>query len=248
MRKYRSFSYRDTNLKVLCSNFNLVVDEIVKQRKLLERYIASHPEFRVALEPIELVGNAPCIAQRMSEASRLAGIGPMAAVAGTLAQAGVEKAIEENIEEAIVENGGDIYIVSDQEVLTGIYGGRGEGGAHLAFRLKPDELPVAICSSSSYMGHSRSFGECELATVVSENAALADCAATLLCNSIRSARDLESSLEKVGSIEGVRGAMAVRDGKYGFFGNLPELTGHNDKALETKITRDSLSSSLSRKD
>lgn len=239
MRTFRSFSYKDTNLKVACELFDDVVDEIVAQRKILEQYIRDHPFFATSLVPVELKKGAPEIAAKMHCASQKTGLGPMASVAGTLAQCGVEKAMAMGCSEAIVENGGDMFLAAKEDVLVGIHSGDSKFENNLAFRIT--KTPVAICSSSSRMGHSLSFGNCGLATVVSSDAALADSAATLLCNTICRVEDISMSLEKVGSIDGIDGALAILDGRIGLFGSLPPIVKNQDGATSKKVTRDKFS-------
>ncbi len=238
MRVYRSFSWKDTNLRVACDAFDRVTETIVTQRRLLERYIARHPEFQTTLVPIVLLDEAPEAARRMAAAADRTGLGPMASVAGTLAQLGVEAAEAAGCREAIVENGGDVFILSDTVVTIGIYAGNNAIGNKLAFRIDPQDLPLSLCSSSSKMGHSLSFGQCELATVVSKDAALADSAVTLACNLIKTERDLTPVLNDVGTITGIDGIFAVKNGKIGMFGRLPDLVRNQDAATRDKITRD----------
>ena len=88
------------------------------------------------------------------------------------------------------------------------------------------------------MGHSLSFGDCELATVVAKDAALADSAATLVCNSISSENNVEQVLEKVGQIEGIGGILVVKNNRIGLWGNLPKLVRNHDQETKRKITRD----------
>lgn len=241
MRTFRSFSYKDTNLRVASDCFDLVTRTILAQRKELERYIRLHPLFQSSLESIPLLDSAPTIARRMSAAAYITGLGPMASVAGTLAQFGVEAALDAGYKEAIVENGGDMFIASDSSVTIGIYAGGNDIGTNLAFDLQPEELPLAVCSSSSRMGHSLSFGSCDLATVVAKEAALADSAATLVCNRIRSVQDIETVLNEVGTLGGIRGILAVNNGKIGIWGDLPRLVRNMDVDTTSKITRDSRS-------
>lgn len=238
MRGYRSFSWKDTNLRVASPAFDLVTRTVVDQRRTLERYIARHPEFLSSLVPVVLLDEAPEVARRMAAASVLTGLGPMAAVAGTLAQMGAEAAMDAGCPEAIVENGGDIFIHSNTEVTIGIYAGDNAIAGKLAFRLDPATLPLALCSSSSHMGHSLSFGRCDLATVVARDGALADSAVTLVCNLIKSERDLTPVLNDVGAITGIDGILAVKDGKIGLWGRLPELVRNQDRDSRGKITRD----------
>ncbi len=236
MRTYRRFSYKDSNLRIACDLFDVVVEEVMAQRKQLEKYIRQQPEFVTALTPIPLLPDAPDVAARMVSASEKIGTGPMAAVAGTLAQMGAEKALQAGAAEAIVENGGDLYIAAASPVVVGIHSGDEKFGDSLAFRIPPEQ--VAICSSSSRMGHSMSFGKCTLATAVSANASLADAAATVLCNAIQCAGDLETAVAQVGAIEGILGVMAIIDGKMGLYGNLPPIVRNTDPATGTKVTRD----------
>ncbi|MDR2549584.1 MAG: UPF0280 family protein [Desulfobulbus sp.] len=238
MRVYRSFAWKETNLRVACEAFDLVTRTVVEERRKLERYIGRHPEFLTALVPVALLDDPPEAALRMAAASELTGLGPMAAVAGTLAQLGVEAAMAAGCSEAIVENGGDIFVHSDREVTIGLYAGDNAIAGKLALRLDPADLPLALCSSSSKMGHSLSFGRCDLATVAAKDAALADAAVTLVCNLITKERDLTPVLDRVGAIAGIDGILAVKDGKIGLWGRLPELVRNQDAEASRKITRD----------
>ena len=123
MRVYRSFSWKDTNLRVACASFELVTRTVVEARRQLERYIARHPAFRTALAPLPLIDDPPEAARRMAAAAELTGLGPMAAVAGTLAQLGVEAALASGCAEAIVENGGDIFLVATAPVTIALHAG-----------------------------------------------------------------------------------------------------------------------------
>ncbi|WP_028579914.1 UPF0280 family protein [Desulfogranum japonicum] len=238
MRTFRSFSWKDTNLRIAGDQFDCITQAILKERRALEAYIRRHPEFQHSLVPISLLDMPPVSAQRMADAAQLTGLGPMASVAGTLAQIGVEAAMESGATEAIVENGGDMFLYSQQPVTIGLYAGNNAIGDKLAFKLSPTDLPLALCSSSSIMGHSQSFGKCDLATVVAKNAALADSVATLVCNSIQTIHDLEQVLNQAGNIQGVHGILAVKDDKISIYGNLPELARNQDVSLRNKITKD----------
>ena len=60
-------------------------DLVLQYRAQLETYLRSHPEFGRSLRPVSVRGPAPSIVREMAEAGSLAGVGPMAAVAGTIA-------------------------------------------------------------------------------------------------------------------------------------------------------------------
>lgn len=241
MRNFKDFSFKDTHLKIFGKSYDTITQAVVQERQKLEAYIVRHPEFGSSLTPVELLPDAPKIASQMARASYATGLGPMASVAGTIAQTGVEAAWNAGDNEAIVENGGDMFLASESPVTIGIYAGKNIIGAQLAFHLVPKDLPVAICSSSSKMGHSLSFGNCELATVVARDAALADSAATLVCNSIAEETDVADVLDRVGQIKGIRGILVVKNSNIGLWGDLPQIVRNKDSETVAKITRDPLS-------
>jgi len=238
MRAYERFTYKDAALRFSSSRGDLIRRELVRQRTLLEEYIRLQPEFASTLEPLELLSEAPEIARAMARAALLTGVGPMAAVAGAMAQACAQAALAGGAPEAIVENGGDLFLASPEEVIVGLFAGDHPLSGKLALRVLPAQMPVSICSSSSFLGHSLSLGDCDLATVVAADAALADAAATLTGNLVKSADDVEPVLERVRGIPGVRGVLIVKDRRVGVAGDFPELTRVRDPGFLDKITGD----------
>jgi uncharacterized protein len=222
-RTYRTFTHKDAAYRICCDAFDAVTAEIVRQRRILEHYIERHRDFGRSFEPIESNDNAPPIAQRMARAGRLAGVGPMAAVAGAMAQCAGEAGLKAGAREVIVDNGGDIYLRVAEPVIIGLDSGGADLADRLAFSLKADDTPISICSSSGRMGHSTSLGQCDLATVVSKDAALADAAATRAANLIKTAEDVDAALEQITAIEGVDGVLIVKDARVGLAGHLPSL-------------------------
>jgi len=192
--------------------------EIHRCREPLERYVAAHPGFLAALAPWECGPEAPPIVARMCEAGRLAGVGPMAAVAGAIAEC-VGRGLLAYTQEVIVENGGDIFLVSRRPRRIRIFAGRSPLSDRMAVVL-PATAGLGVCTSSGTVGPSLSFGQADAATVISENAALADAAATALGNRVHSAADLEPALEAVSSIEGVLGALAIVGDRLGAWGQV----------------------------
>lgn len=237
-RQYRNFHYRDSNLRIACECFDAVTAAQVRNYSLLEEYIKRQPIFHSSLLPIILLPDAPEAARTMAQAAQIVGVGPMAAIAGTLAQLAAEAGIAAGCREAIVENGGDIYLIIDQAIPIGIYAGENKFAANLAFHITPAETPMAICSSSSNMGHSLSLGQCDLATVIAENAAIADATATLLGNQIHCEADIEPALQKAATIPEIRGVLLVKGEKIGIWGKLPKLIRNADVNTQKKITRD----------
>jgi hypothetical protein len=161
----------------------------------------------------------------------------MAAVAGAMAQLAAEAALAAGAGEAIIENGGDIYLDSPEAVLIALYAGPGAPSGGLALEVLPGEMPLAVCSSSGRLGHSFSFGDCDLATVVARDAALADAAATLAGNLVRRESDIPGALQRVSALPGVSGLLLVKGAKVGLAGRLPRLVRHAEARFDLKITR-----------
>ena len=222
-RTYRTFTYREAVFRICCEKFDAVTAEIVRQRRILEEYISRHPDFRQSLEPLELLAGAPEVAEIMARAAKLVGVGPMAAVAGAMAQFAGQAAIDAGANEVIVDNGGDVFIRAVEPVIIGLKTGTADLADRLAFSLQADDTPISICSSSGKMGHSMSLGECDLATVVAKDAALADAAATQAANLVGDVNDIDPALENISTIEGVDGVMIVKGARIGLAGKLPPL-------------------------
>ena len=230
-RSFERFILKDSVFRISAGDPVKVFDAMRAARSAVERYIGVHPAFRTALEPIALASGAPPIVAEMHAASLATGVGPMAAVAGAIAEYGVITSVES---EVIVENGGDIFLRCVSDVIVAI---EGRSIHEIAFRITPESSPIAVCSSSSRMGHSLSFGDCDLAVVVSGNGALADAAATMVCNAVSNEADIEGAVSRAARIPGIRGALVIRDGKIGMAGRLPEIVKHTDPDLRSKVTR-----------
>ena len=222
-RTYQTFAHREAVFRICCDRFDAVTAEIARQRQILEDYIDRHPDFRHSFEPIELCSDAPEVAQRMARAAGLVGVGPMAAVAGAMAQFAAEAGLEAGAREVIVENGGDIHLRITKPALIGLGTGTAELADRLAFSLEAHNTPISICSSSGKMGHSTSLGTCDLATVIARDAALADAAATRAANLVTTVEDVDSALECIAAIEGIEGVAIIKSDRVGLKGQLPPL-------------------------
>ncbi len=182
----RRLHLRETIATILADDEAYVAaarDGIIAARQELEHYITGDPFFRSTLEPWP-VRSGIGIVDRMAEAGCAAGVGPMAAVAGAIAWAGVEAMQAAGAEFGVVDNGGDIALVSDREVTIGIHAGISPLSDRLGFVIGPDQAVRGICSSSATVGHSLSFGTADSVTVFSDNPARADAWATAICNRI----------------------------------------------------------------
>lgn len=243
-RNRREFHYKDAHFHIVSEAVQAVEESIVTERFNLESFIEKNREFQTSLVPVPIVISSlqPLSVRRMLSASGKTGLGPMAAVAGTMAQLAAEASAEAGSSETVIENGGDIYLDCREELVVGFYGGGNSRFSNLAMKISPASMPLAVCTSSGRMGHSLSFGDCDLVTVFSKDAALADSGATLGCNSVRSNEDIEPVLNKLMEIEGILGAIIIRDEQFGAVGEIPELIKTLDPDIRGKVSYDEKSS------
>jgi len=212
---------KETDLHIR-AHHNLEADAleaVTECRSPLERYIEAHPLFLSSLEPVSVEENAPDIVKDMAQAARLTGVGPMAAVAGAVAEV-VGKKLLAHSPEIIVENGGDIFMKSLKKRVIGIYAGPSPFTGKIALEVEPEMTPLGICTSSGTVGHSLSFGMADAVIVLSSSTALADAAATAIGNRVISAGDVAVEVEHARMIPGLLGAVVIKDDRIGLWGQI----------------------------
>ena len=212
---------RETDLLIsTITNLEREARVLVRElRQTLEDYIVHTPYFAASLEPVDVPEDAPPIVQEMAAAAKKAGVGPMAAVAGAIAQS-VGRALSLLSPEIIVENGGDIYLKSQKNRLAAIYAGNSPLSGALGIEIPASETSVGICTSSATVGPSLSFGRTDAAVAVASSVALADAAATAIGNAVSSAEEIDRGLMVAQGIPGLRGAVIIVGDKLGVWGNL----------------------------
>jgi len=147
----------------------------------LDLDIKENPIFASSLTPLSGSGLTP-ICKTMTTATRRFNLGPMAAVAGAIAERVVFE-IANECDEAFCENGGDIAIKTQQITNILIFPGGPPFEKPIRLSLPPGTWGVA--SSSGEFGHSFSFGQAQMVTIVAESAPLADAAATAVANQVQ---------------------------------------------------------------
>jgi len=192
---------------------------VLKYRNILESYIEQHPIFLTSLEPVSVGDNVPRIVKLMAEATSKVGVGPMASVAGAIAEL-VGSELLAFSPEIIVENGGDIYLKSLKKRIVGIYAGKSPLSGQLGLEIEANETPLGICTSSGTVGHSFSFGKADAAVLLSKSTFLADAAATAICNRIKEPADIPAAIEFAQSIKGLKGLLVIKDDKVGVWGEV----------------------------
>ena len=235
-RQFKRFVYKQAVYNINQTACDAVVRQIPLLWMEIEKHIGKYPKFLSSLSPLEIPPDAPSTAKLMYKAAKACGVGPMAGVAGTFAHQSVINSGLAESEEVIVENGGDIYLRITAPLVLGVYAGKSAIGGKIAFEILPEETPLAICSSSGKMGHSTSFGNCDLACVVSKDTALADCAATAAANMVKNEKDISRALDWAMGIPAVRGVMIILDDKIGTAGRLPRIVSAENADIVKNIS------------
>ena len=214
-------SVQETDLKIQAEKdlTDYCREEILTQRGYIENYIQRYPRFRTALTPWRHAGPAPGIIRRMIAAGHAAGVGPMAAVAGAVAET-VGQALQKQSDEVIVENGGDIYLALKGRATIGLYAGRSPLSMRIGLQLEPGSQPLAVCTSSGTVGHSLSQGRADAVCIVARSCALADAAATAVANRVSGSDVIPEAIGFARSIDGVEGVVAVCGEKMGLWGDV----------------------------
>ncbi len=194
-------------------------DYLLKIRDEIKRYVRNNPLFLRSFLPLPMDELAPDVVKRMLEVSSLAGVGPMASIAGTIAEF-VGDYLYNFSKEVIVENGGDIYINSTRERVVALYAGDSPISGKLAIKLPPGRYGIA--TSSATLGHSVNLGIVDMATVVSNSSSLSDAFATALGNRVGHPVDIKSALNWLSSFKnlGIIGGVVVVKGNVGIWGDM----------------------------
>lgn len=192
---------------------------VLKYRNILEKYIEQHPVFLTSLEPLSVSADAPQIVKEMAEAGAKAKVGPMAAVAGAIADF-VGNELSAFSPEVIIENGGDIYLRSLSKRVVGIYAGKSPLTGRIGLEIEGGDTPVGISTSSGTVGHSLSFGKADAATVVAESATLSDAVATAIGNLVKEPADIAGAIDFGKAIAGLRGIVIIMGDSIGVWGQI----------------------------
>jgi len=197
----------------------LATTVVLQERRALEGYIATHPDFLETLLPWPADPLAPPLVQTMIQAGSRAQVGPMAAVAGAIAQA-VGQALVPQSPEVIVENGGDIFLRLVGPATVALFAGPSPLSLKVGLYIRADQTPLGVCTSSGTIGHSLSFGRADAACVLATDVALADAAATALGNRVKSPDDIAPALEWLAGLPGILGGVVITADKLGAWGEV----------------------------
>ena len=207
------FISSDTNL------FEQAKKSLILHRNHLEGYIKTNPHFRTSLVPLPEDNLAPPIVRDMIQKSKICGVGPMASVAGAIAEF-VGNDLLDSTENLIIENGGDIFLKVKHQVTVGIFAGESTLSYKFNIIVKPEETPFGICTSSATVGPSLSFGVADAVCVISRSATLADAAASAIGNWVKNKKDIKPSLDYGIKIPGILGIVIIVGKDMGVIGDV----------------------------
>jgi len=194
--------------------------------EFLHSFVEENSDWKESYIPI-ISGNQHPIILAMENSGKICDVGPMAAVAGVLAdrmQEVISTQTKANV--AVVENGGEIIISSKEDILIHLMVKSTDLQGKLGFMFKGGSQPLGVATSSGQFGHADSLGEADTVTVFAETAGIADAAATRICNSVKGENYQESinnGIEEAKKIKAIKGLLIVRKNLIGRYGNLPEL-------------------------
>jgi uncharacterized protein len=216
-----NITVKETNLNIQAETdlTDIALNAVLECRNKIETYIRYCPEFATSLVPVQTDIPASRIIRDMLEAGRLADVGPMASVAGAVAQF-TGKALLKHSQEVIVENGGDVFIKTDSETISTIYADKSPLSMKFGIKFQKYDKAFGLCTSSGTIGHSRSFGKADSATILSDSCTLADAVATQVGNIVKTDKDIQTGLDFGKFIPGIRGIVIIIGENIGLWGDM----------------------------
>jgi len=238
---YLRTTYREANILIASENvssINIGLSRFIEERNLVQDFIEKHPDFIYSLEPLEFEEEQYSAIALSIEASKKAGVGPMASLPGALADITLESMLNDGAKNAIVENGGEISMRMSKKTVIGVYTGK---DFNFGLILDNPYEKIGVSTSSSSVSHALSFGEADAAVVVAENAALADAVSTYVGNIVKTGcyKSIEDAVRKALSIRGVKGCVIYCDGLISFGGSVKPimLKASGQEILEESMLR-----------
>lgn len=215
---------RETDLQILSDkplDLAAAREKIGQLRGDIESYIQKDRRFLTSLKPIPVELRAKPVVRSMAKAAYLANVGPMAAVAGAIAQHLGKYLLSNGVKEVIIENGGDIFLKTKKTRYVSIYAGKSRAlNNKLFLKIKPQASGLGICASSGTVGHSLSFGKADALVIIAKNTAVADAAATACANLVKSRADFAKAIELAKKIKGITGIIIIINNNIACWGKI----------------------------
>ena len=227
-QRFRSFvvNYKETDLwiGIDLASFREEMKEIsllkVKElRSVLEGYLLKDPVFGKTFDPHRIEPNAPEIVRVMAEAGQRASVGPMAAVAGAFSEAIGRYLMEKfDIQELVIENGGDIFLKINRNLLISVYAGNSPLSEKIGIEIQASESPLGVCTSAGTVGPSVSFGKTDATMIICRNTALADAFATGFGNLVKTPEGVQKIIDQTAQFPEILSAVIICRDKIGIRG------------------------------
>ena len=252
LKKFRShFIIEESDVTIITDREDLIrnsVKNLIENREIIKRTIKKDIKFQKSFKPYFVSEKSPPeIIESMQNASEICNVGPMAAVAGALADLMCDTLKKGGAQIAVVENGGEIAIDSKEDIFIALYSMTTILKANIGFLFKGGGQSTGVGTSSGTFGHAVSFGEADTVTVFANNASIGDAAATRVANEVKG-DDVEGSvgkgLEIADSLDKVRGVFITRGEYVGKSGNIPELVSV-EKEFENNYVKSKFNGDLS---
>jgi ApbE superfamily uncharacterized protein (UPF0280 family) len=190
---------------------------LLSVRGQIEQYIGAQGEFATSLKPLALLEGAPPVTCEMAEAAAAWNVGPMAAVAGAVAEF-VGRSLLTASPTVMVENGGDVFVKASPPVRFALYAGEDSPFTdQIAFKVDAAG-GLGVCTSSGLVGPSLSMGRADAVVAVAPGVAFADAAATAIANQIQGEDDVDrvvKEAEEQGVLAGIIACCGQRLGIWG---------------------------------
>jgi ApbE superfamily uncharacterized protein (UPF0280 family) len=210
---------KESDLFILCSKNmeKLAYATLAEVRRQIEMYIEENNPFGVSLEPMVVDDDAPEVVVKMARAADFWNVGPMAAVAGVIAEE-VGKRLSAECDVVMVENGGDVYVKAPEPVRFALYAGEDSPFTDkVTFQVSASH-GLGVCTSSAVVGPSLSFGKADAVVAIHGNTAFADAAATSLANRITNKSDVDRLVGEQEQREALHGLIACCGDRLGIWG------------------------------
>jgi len=227
-QRFRSFgiNYKETDLWIGVDppSFReemkeVAYSKVVQLRSDMEAYLLNDPVFGKTFEPHRVEPNAPEIVKVMAEAADRAGVGPMASVAGVFAEMVGRHLMQQfKIQELVVENGGDIFLTINRNLLISVYAGSSPLSEKIGIEIHASESPLGVCTSAGTVGPSVSFGKADAVMIVCKNTALADAFATGFGNMVKTPEDVQAIINQTERFPEILSAVIICHEKIGIRG------------------------------
>lgn len=223
---------KETDLQILTDrpiDKDFVESRVNAYRRGIEDYISKDRRFLTSLKPIEVELTAPKVVKEMARQTKKVNVGPMAAVAGALAQYLGNAILKKGFGEVIIENGGDIFLKIEKSRNIGIYAGASKLSGRLSLKIEPKDTPLGIATSSGTVGHSLNFGNADAVVILSKDAILADAVATAASNLIKTRQDFKKAINFVKKISGILGLVIIMKDNLASWGKIEFVSAIKSK-------------------